>query len=48
VDTTRAGLTITQEETMRTTADSHRDRKCRETEDERDRDFKIRPENSGS
>jgi len=40
----RAGLAITQEETIRDKADNHRDRKCRETEDTRDRDFKIRQE----
>jgi len=44
VDTTRAGLAITQEETIRDRADNHRDRKCRETEATRDRDFKIRQE----
>jgi len=44
----RAGLAITQEETIRTRADKHRDRKCRETEDTRDRDFKIRHTNSRS
>jgi len=38
----RAGLAITQEETIRNRADNHRDRKCRETEDPRDGDFKIR------
>jgi len=52
VDTMRAGLAITQVEPIRTRADSHRDRKCRETEKTRDRDFKIRQEtrhrNSGS
>jgi len=42
------GLAITQEETIRNRADDHRDRKCRETEDTRDRDFKIRHKNSGS
>jgi len=31
----RAGLAITQLETIRTRADNHRDRKCRETEDTR-------------
>jgi len=44
----RAGLAITQEETIRNRADNHRDRKCRETENTRDRDFKIKHENSGS
>jgi len=44
----RAGLAITQVETTRNRADDHRDRKCRETEDTRDRDFKIRHKNSGS
>jgi len=48
VDTLRAGLAITQEETFR----NHRDRKCRETDDTRDEDFKIRRDtihkNSGS
>jgi len=48
VGTMRAGLAITQEETIRNRADNHRDRKCRETEDTRDRDFKIRHKNSGS
>jgi len=43
----RAGLAITQEEPIRNRADDHRDRKCRETEDTRDRDFKIRHKNSG-
>jgi len=38
----RAGLAITQVETIRDRADDHRDRKCRETEDTRDGDFKIR------
>jgi len=41
----RAGLAITQVETIRNRAGNHRDRKCRETED---RDFKIRKENSRS
>jgi len=35
VDTMRAGLAITQVETIRNRADNHRDRKCRETEDTR-------------
>jgi len=52
VETIRAGLAITQKETIRDRADSHRDRKCSETEDTRDRDFKIRHnrrhKNSGS
>jgi len=43
----RAGLAITQEEPIRNRADDHRDRKCRETEDTRDGDFKIRHKNSG-
>jgi len=33
----RAGRAITQEETIRDRADNHRDRKCRETDDTRDR-----------
>jgi len=41
-NTMRAGPATTQEETIRTRADNHRDRKCRETDDTRDRDFKIR------
>jgi len=48
VDTMRAGLAITQVETIRNRADDHRDRKCRETDDTRDVDFKIRHKNSGS
>jgi len=44
----RAGLVITQEETIRDRKDNHRDRKCMETEDTRDGDFKIRLKNSGS
>jgi len=48
VDTMRAGLAITQKETIRNRTDKHRDGKCRETEDTRDRDFKIRHKNSGS
>jgi len=35
VDTIRAGLAITQKETIRDRADNHRDRKCRETDDSR-------------
>jgi len=31
----RAGKAITQVKTIRTTADNHRDRKCRETDDMR-------------
>jgi len=31
-------------ETIRHRADNHRDRKCRETEDRRDGDFKIKQE----
>jgi len=44
----RAGLAITQVETIRNRADNYRDRKGRETEDTKDRDFKIRDTNSGS
>jgi len=39
--TLRAGLAITQVETIRDRAGNHRDRKSRETENMRDRDFKI-------
>jgi len=52
----RAGLAITQEEPISNRADNPRDRKCRETDDMRDRDFKkthktrhkTRHKNSGS
>jgi len=48
----RAELAITQVETIMDRAENHRDRKCRETEDTRDGDFKIkhktRHRNSGS
>jgi len=48
----RARIAITQVETIRTRADDQRDRKCRETDDTRDKDFKIRHKtrhkNSGS
>jgi len=42
VETMRVRSAITQEEPIRNRADNHRDRKCRETEETRDRDFKIR------
>jgi len=38
----RAGLAITQEETTRNRADNHRERKCRETDSVRNKDFKIK------
>jgi len=52
VGTMWAGLAITPEEPIRNRGDDHGDRKCRETEDTRDGDFKIkhktRHRNSGS
>jgi len=44
----RAGLAITQKKTIRDRTDNHRHRKCSQTDDTRDRDFKIRHKNSGS
>jgi len=38
----RAWLAITQVETIRSRADNHRGKTCRETDDTRDKDFKIR------
>jgi len=44
----RAELAITQEETISNRAANHRDRKCKETEDTRDRAFKTKHKKSGS